>query len=185
MIERLLPRHHRIIELALTGMSYQDIAVALGISVSTVRNVMRSPLVQDELARKRVAVNDPEVARTVMDRDAAQSQALTILGAAAAKAAEVQVSLLEDENPLIRLKASTTVLDRLFGGKDGRDKPTVINVSAEHINLLTVALKESRNGSQNQVRHHLEPAHDEETQPSPEGGQGDVSAEIRDASEVG
>jgi hypothetical protein len=55
-LQRLLPRHFKIIELALDGNDRQTIAQVLEISPQTVSNVLNTPLVQDELSKRRANV---------------------------------------------------------------------------------------------------------------------------------
>ncbi len=49
-LQRLLPRHHAIINLALAGMSRKGIAEKISLTPEAVGIILRVPIVQDELA---------------------------------------------------------------------------------------------------------------------------------------
>src|SRR4051812_3472524 len=53
-IQRLLPRHYGLLRLVLAGTSsHSQMAEMLGYTPEGLRNVIKSPLFQDELARRR------------------------------------------------------------------------------------------------------------------------------------
>ena len=137
---RLLPRHYRIIDLAVRGVNYVDIARELQISERTVRNVIQSPLAQAEIVRQRASSH--ELSSQVDNINATKSKANSILELAVSRAAETAVGLLDSGNDSIRLKAAESILDRVFGR--GREAgAAVINISADNVQLLHLALKES------------------------------------------
>lgn len=134
-LKRLLPRHYKILDLYQAGTKVKDIAQALGLSPNGVRLIIQSPQFQAELSKSRktelVEMSDGTVSASVQARD--------ILERASLKAAEVQTDLLEDESSKIKLAASNSILDRVFESKRSEG----ITISAETINLLQVALRES------------------------------------------
>jgi hypothetical protein len=100
--------------------------------------ILRSPLVQQELARRRtgleVAQKDSVVEESVRAKET--------LERAAVRAAETQVGLLNVNDPRVKLSASNSILDRVFGGKEV--KGTSINISAESVQLLSLAIREAK-----------------------------------------
>lgn len=137
-IARLLPRHKAIMDLALDGLSQAEIARRLCMGQVAISYILRSPLVQQELARKRAALE-----RARLDEETGDStRARATLENAALKAAEVQVSLLEEKDPRVALAASNSILDRVFQDKEQVGAQIVI--SAESVQLLNLAIKETR-----------------------------------------
>lgn len=140
-IQRLLPRHFKIIDLAAAGHDAKAIAETLQMSPASVGTVLRSPIVQSELARQRQRMQESEVLH--LDREATLGKARSILELATEKAAKVHEQLLENPDPNVQLRAADKILDRVFG-KDKEDRrAAVINISADQVQLLTIALKES------------------------------------------
>lgn len=140
-IQRLLPRHHKIIDLAVAGHEVEQIAEVVGMSAAAVKTILRSAVTQQEIALRRKASREDEVLG--MDRDAYRGKAQSILEQATVKAAAKQVELLECGDPAIVLRAADKILDRVFGdGKDSR-RSMVVNITASQVALLTTALKEA------------------------------------------
>lgn len=107
-----------------------------------VSNIVNSPLFQDELARRRAdqdSIQDEGHAKNLTRvRDVIEDNAL--------KAAETQVSLLENENPAIQLQTSKEILNRTFGGPtlgEGGQKKASVVIQGDQINLLLTAISES------------------------------------------
>lgn len=141
-IQRLLPRHFKIIDLAAAGHDAKAIATILNMHVTTVAQVLRSPLVQHELSRVRRESRESETLG--LDRSAAMGKARSILEQASERAAKTCEELLNSDNDSVRLRAADKILDRVFGSED-KSKPLAINITAEHVNLLVQALQESDN----------------------------------------
>jgi HEAT repeat protein len=167
-VQRLLQRHYKIIDLAAAGHDVKTIAETLGMKPHSIGLILKSPLVQHELAKVRKQSKESEVLG--MDREALRGKTLSILEQASVKAAEVVQELLEDVNPTVRLRASDSILDRVFGNqKDGHGMSTVINITAENVQLLHQALKESEYAVQNVKRHvECEPPANGAPAPDPE-----------------
>lgn len=142
-LQRLLPRHYKIVELALAGYNAKHIAQVLNMNPRSVSMVLQSPLVQHELSKRREAKNESQVLG--LDRDATIGRARMVLERAVESAAKTQVKLLECEDPSIQLKAADRILDRVFGKADTQ-RQAVVNITAEQVNLLVAAMKESQDG---------------------------------------
>lgn len=140
-IERLLPRHFRIIELALTGMNQADIAAELKMTPVAITYILSSPIVQNEIARRRRALEKKA--------DEAHSLGITraksILEENAHKAAQLHVDVLENEAEETRTRqlSANAILDRVYGARGGTDQQSVTVINAEQVQLLQVALSES------------------------------------------
>lgn len=145
-IQRILPRHYRIIEMAAANHDAKVIAEALEMNVGSVKILLKDPLVQSEIARRKAADDTTEIMG--MDRNAAMGKARSILEQASIKAAGVHEQLLESPDGSIALRAAKQILDRVFGEKE-KGSHQVFNITAENVSLLNLALKESDN-----VRKH-------------------------------
>lgn len=139
-IQRLLPHHFQILDMVVAGHEAKTIAQALDKSVGSVNSVIRSPLFQLELTKRRAA--NSEVTIGGLDRSAHMNKAMSLLEAAGEKAANTLTDLLEDKDPSIQLRSANSILDRVFH-KTGDERNVVVNITAENLQLLQVALKES------------------------------------------
>lgn len=143
-IKRLLPRHFEILELTLAGHDITAIAKATGFSTSGIQHVSKSALFQAELVRRRQETKG-EMVILEADRERALGKARSILDKASEFAATTQAKLLHSGNESVQFKAAKDILDRALGtGKKEGNAGLVLNVSAEHVNLLNLAIKESR-----------------------------------------
>lgn len=150
VIRRLLPKHYKILELYLDGIQTKDIAEILDLNPSTVSMVIHSPLFQAEATRIRKEGRESTIMQ--LDRQAAMGKARSILEQASVLAAEKIEALVDSESEHISLKAATAILDRVFGPNDHKGSPPVINVTADQVNLLTLAMRET-----NDVRRYESP----------------------------
>ncbi len=140
-IQRILPRHFAIIDLAVAGHDNKAIAETLGCSTSQVGLILRSPVAQMEIARRRKSSTETEILG--LDRSAVMGKARSILEQATESAATTLENELLNDKPEVRLKAANSILDRAFGnGADSR-RGVVMNISSENIALINLALKES------------------------------------------
>ena len=141
-IRRLLPRHFRILEMVLAGHDNTTIAETLGISTRSITMIKQSPLFQSELVRRREDKTDTTMLS--LDREAVMGKARSILEDASELAAETLEELLDADDNSVRLRAADSILDRVFGKKgEAKAAGVVVNISAEHVQLLNLALKES------------------------------------------
>lgn len=107
-----------------------EVGELVGMSRERVREIVGSPLFQQELTRKR------EEGGTI--------RALSILEEAAPEAAIGLTELLRSEDEDMRLRAQKELFAQVFRG---RDTPQVVNnvsIQADQINVLKEALKEIR-----------------------------------------
>ena len=164
-LQRLLPRHHSMIAMTLAGHDNTTIAKTLGCTSRSVEIISQSPLFQAEVARRRK--ESKEVETLGLDRNATLQKARMVLDGAAEKASQTLVQLLDSDDDAIRLRGADSLLDRVFGKGPGGNSAPVINISAERVVLLNIALKESDNV------HVIQPANSNPT-PGTEGQSGDV-----------
>lgn len=142
-IQTLLPRHFKIIDLASAGHDSRTIAQTLGMQPATISMILKSPLVQAEIARIRA--DNREASVLGMDRDAVLGKARSILEQACEKAAKKHEELLESPDASIQLRAASSILDRVYGKTGEQRSSLVVNITGEQIQLLSLALKESDN----------------------------------------
>lgn len=143
-IQRLLPRHFAMMEMLLAGHTNQTVADTLGISTQCVYVVTRSPVFQAEYQRRLEIMTTESAVALTLDREATMSKARAMLESASTVAATKQVQLLESEDESIVLRASGSILDRVFGKQDSVASPVVtVQISAPDAQLINLALKES------------------------------------------
>lgn len=141
-VQRILPRHFQIIDMAVAGHDNKTIAQTTGSSIGQVNLILRSPVAQSEIARRRKESSEATILG--LDRSAILGKARSILDQATEHAAVTLENELLADKPEVRIKAANSILDRaLGGGKDDR-RASVVNVTAEQIQLINLALKESQ-----------------------------------------
>lgn len=138
-LQKLIPRHFKILDRYLEGVSQVDIAKELGMHAVSVGLIVRSPVFQNELAKRR-SERDQE---DKVLRQTNLVQAKSILENGASKAAEVQVNLLGSEDERVQLASSNSILDRVFGDEKGPVQGSVV-INTESVQLLNLAVQESR-----------------------------------------
>jgi transcriptional regulator len=140
-IKRMLPRHFRILELALQGFSNTEIAEELNMAASTVCKIQRSPLFQKEITDARRDRKEPEFFKA--EREATVGKARSILEVAAADAAKAHIEVMQNTDDMsLKLRAADKILDRAMGSASEGQGSTVI-LSADQVQLLTIAMQES------------------------------------------
>ena len=144
-LQRLLPRHFRMLDLCLQGLSRNDIALVCGVTPESVGLVINSPLFQDELARRRQG----QYIENKDKRTLNEGEALDILQKASAKAANRHVELLDSDNERTVQASANAILDRVLavkGSEVGAVKidQTIINLLQITVNELKGALIESK-----------------------------------------
>jgi len=139
-MKRLLPRHHRILDLCIQGLNSGSIAEILGMHKDSISLITRSPLFQDALARRR-----DKHTETVDQKDAETlTRSRALLEEASEQAAQTQIDLLdEDKNDSIRLRASQHILDRVFGDVDLSKGQGKVEINAKQVQVLQLAINES------------------------------------------
>lgn len=157
-IQRLVPRHFRMLDLKMAGYTNKQIADVVNCSEGSVKIISRSPLFIAEINRRLSTRNENKAEEEVL---AYASKARIILEKSGENAATTQVDLLESDDDSVRLRASGSILDRVLGKTDaGSTAGTTINVQINetHAQLLVLALKESSN-----AQRQLEPSPDSTT----------------------
>ncbi len=140
-IQRIIPRHFQIIDLAVAGHDNTTIAKTVGTSIGQVNLILRSPVAQAEIARRRKESTEADILG--LDRSAVVGKARSILDQASQAAAATLENELLAEKPEVRIKAANSILDRALGkGLDDR-RASVSNITAEQVTLINLALKES------------------------------------------
>lgn len=175
-IQRLLPRHFKMLELTLAGMSQVAIAEMIGCTRQSVGIVQRSPIFRKELQQRQVDMNTESVKDVVIKFT---EQAQLVLDNNSRRAAECQVDLLDADDDSVRLRASASILDRALGKPEGSNSatgPTIkVEIQANVAQLLMTALSESK-----EIYHDSKAAKVTDGQESdnlsdgPENGQTDV-----------
>ncbi len=141
-IERLLPRHHAILELCLAGNGTREIAQAMDMSPQAISLITNAPIFQHELSKRRegrVKLADEAAALVPM-------RAKQALENASLDAANTQIELMQKTNPDNKLRAAmaTEILDRTLGsGKDANGNSPVIILNQGDILIMQQALNES------------------------------------------
>lgn len=107
-IKSLRAKHFRIVELSLAGWKSTDIATETGLVPESVARILRSPVFQGELARRR---KEQTIRVDSVEADL-RSPAAQILAEASSVAAQTQVGLLESESEKIQQTAAMDILDR-------------------------------------------------------------------------
>lgn len=175
-IQRMLPRHFKMMELTLAGMTQVAIAEMLGCTRQSVGIVQRSPIFRKELQTRQKDMNT-EAVKDVVVKFAEQAQ--KTLENNADRAAMTQVDLLDAEDDSVRLRASSSILDRALGKPEGQQSSSGPSIKVEiHANvaqLLMTALTESKEiNSDAQHQITSEPAADGPSADDSENGQGNV-----------
>ena len=138
-LQRLLPRHYEILNLSLGGNGPKEIAQVLGMTPQAISLITKSPVFQNELARRRDGIN------AEVDAGLASSplRAKELLESSAHRAAEVQVELLESPDHKTKLASSKEILDRVLGSGKEHQASSVVVLQKVDIQLLQLALRES------------------------------------------
>ncbi len=147
-IERLLPRHFKILAMSLAGHKDSAIAAALGMGQPAISLIRNSSIFQAELSRRRKEIDESYLEE---DRNAflgktrsMMEQAQKILEDNSPKAANTIVDLLDAKSDGMKQQSAKTILDRVFSSADKKTESKVsINISTESAQLIQIAIKES------------------------------------------
>ncbi len=108
-IERLQASHLKILDLALQGLTRTEIAEATGRTPEGIGLIMRAPVFQGQLARRRLEYESKkDEAQVELELTAEQ-----ILTQCAHTAATVQRDLLESKDERVRQASAKDILDRV------------------------------------------------------------------------
>lgn len=121
-MKELSTKHRTVARYLALGISIQEICQMYGLSLSAWKQIVGTPLFKQEIARIQEKLEDRLVEDSVSD------PVLLKLKVAAGKAADRLVSELdsvgEDSNSSSRIKAATSILDRLGYGDKKEEKKT-------------------------------------------------------------
>lgn len=140
-LERLNHCHHAIIECALAGMTRNEIATEFGRSPEGVGLILNSPLAQQEMARRREQqrrTNDTSTAAVL-------SRAKQLMEENSVKAVEKVVQHISSPDDATSLKASNSLLDRVFGSgpkKDGEGTGVTFQLGPDALKTLAEAMSQ-------------------------------------------
>lgn len=140
-LQKLSHVHLRMVELALSGtLNKKEIAAALDIHPQTVVMVMKSPLFQEQLAKRR------QTQQRTTDSTVALSthRAEQIIADAQNDAAETVRELLTSVDERTKLAAAKDILDRSGIGQQRDGAMPNIQLSADKMQILIVALQEEQ-----------------------------------------
>lgn len=148
-IHRLLPRHFKVLDFVIQGLSAGEIAKALSMERSTVSSIIRSPVFQTELATRRKAINRERDSLQAVEEITARDRAQAILEEALPKAAQKHLDLLGSEDQAIAQRSANAILDKAFGsggkGPLGQtSSPTSITINADQVQLIQQAISEEK-----------------------------------------
>lgn len=124
-IPRMRQEHHRVLEMALDGMSNSEIARELGRSPVTIGMLVNQPMFQNALAERRAERNK------VVDKTVAQkrAEALEILDGSVVVAAHTQVQLLASSDENVKQRAVNAIFDRVYG--KSMERTMNVNLNAQ------------------------------------------------------
>lgn len=139
-LQKLMPRHFKILEMFLNGQTRKTVAQAVGMTPEAIGQIYYAPLFQNELARRR-ALRENE-----SDKEEREyvDKAKKKLREHAEGAVGVHVELMGDEaaDPRVRQISADAILDRVFE-KGGQTQAPAIVLSAEKVEILQVAMQEA------------------------------------------
>lgn len=140
-LKRLSLWHEKLIELCLDGkLNNTQMAQLLGKRRETVGLIIKTPIFQNELSRRRLEQQkkiDTRVSEEI-------GGALGVLNRNAENAANTIVSLLNDLDSRVQLTAAKEILDRSGIGVQREGQMPVIHINGDRVQVLLAALKESR-----------------------------------------
>ena len=146
-IQRMLPRHFKIMEMKLAGYTNVDISKTVGLGENAVSYITRSPLFVTEYNRQLKEQTDNGIAE---DRAAFAGKARSILDSATTKAANRLVDLIDSDDESVGLRASGSILDRALGKVDNESKggpSLIVQINSVDALLISNTFKESQNGT--------------------------------------
>lgn len=140
-IQRLQTRHKRILDMHLAGARRKDIATALNMTPEGVGLIIKSPLFQDELARRTKALET--------NASEAHRESLSAIAAAKSEAEEELVEMMrnQENEPRLRFDAIRDILDRNGVGR-GQQVAPVTHITVERMEVLVAAMKAAKEVAQ-------------------------------------
>lgn len=141
VLQRLLPRHLKIMDLHLEGLSYQDIATRVSLKKRQVANIVNSPVFQQALAIRRSKIEDNVDEHLIKT----QESVLDIIKENTFAAVDKLVDLMSSDNDSVARQSANDILDR--GGfpkvqRQEQDTTTTLILEDDQAKILAQTLKE-------------------------------------------
>lgn len=131
-------RHKLMIDLHIAGLKNVDIAEEMDCTAESVGMILRSPIVQAEISRRRGMVD-----RKVDDATANVIQrAKQIMENASTSAANKLVEQIDHDDPRVAQAAAKSILEETFGSGASKSSHTVIQINVKQMAVLQQALAE-------------------------------------------
>ena len=137
-LKRLQAKHLQILEFNLMGLGASEISKRTGLSHYGVSQIMKAPLFQQEIVRRR----SEESGDNKLARQEVLVNARSKLEGAAEAAVDTQIELLKSSDQRVQLASAKTILDRCFTGDERGN--TSVNLNVESITVLRLAIQESK-----------------------------------------
>lgn len=141
-IEKLTPRHYKILDFCVAGLTRKDIAAKLGMSAPQVGIVISSPSFQHQFALRRKEIEDTLTEHAATEIDEVKA----VLQRNARTAADRLISGMDSGDEKIILKSAVEILDRTGYPKeqkvtsDGNTGPQIF-INTGDMNLLKESLQ--------------------------------------------
>ena len=142
-IQKLTPRHFKILDLALAGLQAVDIARRLEMSPTQVNNVLRSPSFQHQFALRRSSLNDQLEDVAVSEVEEIKDEVKEVLRNGALSSAKKLVDLVDCPDPRISMKSAAEVLDRSGYAREMPTQDNSTNINVVIGNKQAVVIKET------------------------------------------
>ena len=141
VIQELNPRHHKILDYCIAGLTNKQIAEKLNMSDRQVCIIIKAQSFQHELAIRRSAFQQDLDEKLATQEDEAANH----LKQNAFKAAKVLSGCLNSPSDHIKLRSAESILDRTGHQKatpqKQQDDKTIINISRDDLLLLQETLE--------------------------------------------
>lgn len=108
-LQKINPRHFKILDLALRGLTPGQIAEAVNLCVDRVSVILKSPSFQHEMALRRAVIDEKRAEAIAEGRE---DPVLAKLRSGALQAAQKLVMNISDPSPNVAHRASVEILDR-------------------------------------------------------------------------
>jgi len=136
-LQKLNPRHYKILDMCLQGLQAVDIASQLKMSPTQINNIIRSPSFQHQFALRRQKL---ESIQDTTEVDSVKQ----LLKQNAEKAASKLVDCINSDDERIAIKSASEILDRSGYPKEQQqnvqDNSVNIIISADELSILKESL---------------------------------------------